>query len=594
MAENSDGCALLNGFQRPETLPPPPDLVGRLLDEALVCVCRTVSKGTIKSAICNGHRTIDAIARATTAGAGCGTCQATLGELIAQTEKEPPKLNPIELVKRKQDGLDSMPDIERYAATGNWQEMTEDDKHRFKWHGLFFRKQTPGNFMLRIRMTGGQTNAAQFRMIADLSDQYGKGFCDITTRQQMQMRWFTIDNVPDIWERLASVGLGSKQTGMDNIRNVCSCPVAGLTPHEMLDASAVCQEFSQLFVDNKEFTNLPRKFNVTITGCLENCCHAETQDIGLVPSVRDLEGQSVAGFNVFVGGKQGSGGFTPAANLDLFVRPADAARICALMVLIFRDHGSRETRNKSRLAFLIQERGAPWFRAELEKRWGQPLLAAGPELRKKHHVDHLGIHPQRRSALSDGPQRYCAGLLVPVGRITTAQMRGVADLAERYGDGQIRLTVQQNVIIANIPEDKLGAFMEEPLLKELSVDPSPIMRGLVTCTGIDFCHLALIETKDWAIRIARDLEERTRGQKIAPLTIHMSGCSAGCALHQTSTIGMQACRTRINGEIVDAAHVCVNGKSGPGARVASDLMYDVPCTELAGALEPLIRYLPRT
>jgi ferredoxin-nitrite reductase len=587
-----------SGFQRVETLPPPPALVGHLVDEALVCFCRGITKGVIKQAIHGGKCNIEAIGTATTAGQGCGSCQATIGEIIAQAQRQagPAKLNKIEEMKLALDGLDSLPDIKRFAATGNWQEMSEDDKQRFKWHGLFFRKQTPGNFMLRIRMTNGFTNAQQFRLIADLTDQYGKGFCDITTRQQIQMRWFTIADVPDIWQRLAAIGLDSKQTGMDNIRNVCGCPMAGLTPHELLDASGVAREFTQLFLDNKAFTNLPRKFNVTITGCMENCCHAETQDIGLVPSVRDLEGQAVAGFNVYGGGKQGSGGFTPAKNLDVFVQVEDAARLCGEIVLIFRDHGSRESRTKCRLAFLIAERGTSWFRAELEKRWCQPLLRAGPELRKKHHVDHLGIHPQRHSTLDEGPALFYAGLLVPVGRITTAQMRGVADLAERYGkgDGELRLTVQQNVIIPNIPEDKLGAFTDEPLLKELQFDPSPIMRGLVACTGTDYCHLALIDTKTWALKVARKLEERTAGRKIEPLSIALSGCTAGCALHQTATIGLQGCRTRVNGEIVDAAHVCVSGKSGPQARVASDLMYDVPCEELAAVLEPLVKYLPRT
>jgi ferredoxin-nitrite reductase len=594
MSTLASGPGCLSAFQRPETLPPPPALVGKLLDEALVCICRGVTKGTIKEAINGGKCNVAAIGEATTAGQGCGTCQATLGEMIAQAGRKAAKPNKLEEMKQEKDGLDSLPDIERFAATGNWQEMTEDDKQRFKWHGLFFRKQTPGNFMLRIRMTNGFSNAKQFRVIADLTDQYGKNFCDLTTRQQVQMRWFTIADVPDIWKRLAAVGLGSKQTGMDNIRNVCGCPVAGLTPHEMLDASGVAREFAQLFLDNKAFTNLPRKFNVTITGCMENCCHAETQDIGLVPSVRDLDGQSVAGFNVCVGGKMGSGGYTPAKKLDVFVRPEDAARLCAEIVLIYRDHGPRESRNKARLAFLLEERGALWFRAELENRWGQPLLQAGPELRKKHHVDHLGIHPQRHSSLQEGPALFYAGLLVPVGRITTAQMRGVADLAERYGNGELRLTVQQNIIIPNIAEGKLGAFTEEPLLKELPFDPSPIMRGLVTCTGTDYCHMALIDTKDWAVRIARQLEERTAGQKIQPLSIHLSGCSAGCALHSTATIGLQGCRTRVQGEIVDAAHVCVGGKSGQQAQLAHDLMYDVPCEQLADALEPLVKYLPRT
>ncbi len=188
---------------------------------------------------------------------------------------------------------------------------------------------------------------------------------------------------------------------------------------------------------------------------------------------------------------------------------------------------------------------------------------------------------------------HSVGLHVPVGRITTAQMRGVADLAEFYGNGDIRLTVQQNLIIPNVPEDKLGALTEEPLLAELSFDPSPIMRGLVSCVGIDYCHFALIETKGWAIEVARELEKRTRGHKIAPLTIHWSGCPSGCGMHQVATIGLQACRSRVHNEIVDAAHVYVNGKSGPTPRIATDTMYDVPCRELVDALEPLVKYLPR-
>jgi ferredoxin-nitrite reductase len=594
MVDTLQPPAALSGFQRPETLPPPPALVGRLLDEALVCLCRGVTKGTIRQAIGAGKCSVESIGAATAAGQGCGNCRATVGEMIAQAERQPGKPNKIEEMKAEQDGLDALPDIERFAATGNWQEMTEDDKQRFKWHGLFFRKQTPGHFMLRVRMTNGFATAEQLRVLADLSDQYGKGFCDITTRQQIQLRWFTIADLPDIWRRLADVGLGSKQTGMDNVRNVCGCPVAGLTPHEMLDASGVAREFSSLFVDNKAFTNLPRKFNVTITGCLENCCHAETQDIGLVPSVRDLEGQSVAGFNVLVGGKQGSGGYTPAKALNVFVRPADAARLCGAIVGIFRDHGARASRTKARLAFLLEERGADWFRSELEKRWGKPLEHAGPELRKKHHVDHLGIHPQRRTARDEGKPLFYAGLLVPVGRITTPQLRGVADLAERHGNGELRLTVQQNVIVPNIPEDRLGAFTDEPLLHELPFDPSPVMRGLVACTGTDYCHMALIDTKDWALKVARKLEERVAGHKVQPLSIHLSGCSAGCALHSAATIGLQGCRTRVNGEIVDAVHVCVNGKTGPKTQTANDLMYDVPCDQLAEALEPLVKYLPRS
>src|SRR5712692_4021462 len=210
---------------------------------------------------------------------------------------------------------------------------------------------------------------------------------------------------------------------------------------------------------------------------------------------------------------------------------------------------------------IFEDKGVPWFRKELSKRLGQPLLKAGIDMRKKNHTDHLGINPQRKPGAGyEGPALYYVGLLVPVGRITTAQMRGVADLADRYGTGDIRVTPQQNLIIPNIPENRIGALTDEPLFFELPFDPSPIMRGLVSCTGNDYCHLALIETKGYAIQIARELEKRTAGRKIQPLTIHWSGCSAGCGLHQVSTIGLQAVRSRVNGAIVDAAHVMVKGQ----------------------------------
>ncbi len=568
-----------------------------LADDAQICNCNGVTKKSIVDSIRDDQCTIAAVGACTRAGTGCGTCQPILGQLIslyAPANKGGAQVvNKIEVMKREKDGLDCLPDVMKLTENNNWQEMTEDDKQRAKWFGLFFRKPTPGNFMLRLRMEGGRTNTRQLNVIADLSDEYGKGFCDLTTRQQIQLRWFTLGDVPEIWRRLADVGLHSKQTGMDNVRGVCGCPVSGVTPHELVDAAPVIRELNAIIVDNKEFTNLPRKFNVTITGCLENCCHPETQDIGLVPAFREIDGRQVNGFNILVGGKQGSGGYRPATPLDVFVVPDEAAELCAEITRIFRDFGSRATRVRARLAFLIEDKGVNWFRAELVRRAGRALHKAGEDLRKKHHVDHIGIHPQKRPANHKGSDLFYVGLVVPVGRITTAQMRAVADVANRYGNGDIRVTTGQNLVIPNIPEGRIGALTDEPIFQELPFDPSPILRGLVACTGIDYCGMALIETKGYAIEVARELEKRTAGRKIQPLTIHWSGCPASCGMHQVSTIGLQGCRSRVNGKIVDAAHVFVKGQTGPHPIIATDLLYDVPCDRLADALEPLVVHLPR-
>src|SRR4029453_11242230 len=221
----------------------------------------------------------------------------------------------------------------------------------------FHRKPTPGHFMMRIRMPNGIVTAAQARLLAEITLEAGRAsgrpIADITTRQQIQLRWVTIENVPEVIARLEAAGLSSLQTGMDNIRGVVGCPATGLTPREHIDTAGVAAAFQAIFLGNKEFTNLPRKFNVTITGCLEHCTGGETQDISMTPAVANDK----PGFNVAVGGKQGSGGPVFASALDAFVTPEKAAEACAAIATIFRDHGPRESRSKARLAFLVRERG---------------------------------------------------------------------------------------------------------------------------------------------------------------------------------------------------------------------------------------------
>ena len=494
-------------------------------------------------------------------------------------------MNKVEEYKKEKDGLDVLEDVPRYAQEG-WEAISEGDRERLKWTGVFFRRQTPGYFMMRVRIPNGISNAAQIWAIGEISRDFGKGFCDITTRQQMQLRWFRIENVPAIWDRLKAVGLVSLQTGMDNIRNVVGCPVAGLTPNELFDASPVARDFTQIFVGNREYTNLPRKFNVAITGCKENCTHAESQDIGLTPATKEIGGSEVRGFNVAVGGKMGSGGYRIASPLDLFVPPEEAADLCSLITLIFRDHGCRESRTKARLAFLVDDWGIERFRRELERRADRPLLQAGKDERLSHkHTYHIGIFRQKQQGLN------YVGLAVPVGRITTGQLLEVARLAAAYGSGEVRITTGQNLIIPDVPDQKIGDLTVEPLLQELRYDPSEVMRGLVSCTGMDYCHFALIETKELALKTARYLEEKLG--KTKPVRIHWSGCPAGCGNHAAADIGLLGKNIKVNGNVIDAVDVFVGGRSGPNAKPATKLLEDVPCDELPQVLEHLVPYLSR-
>jgi ferredoxin-nitrite reductase len=490
-------------------------------------------------------------------------------------------MNKIEEYKREKDGLDIVHDIPRYAAEG-WESISDGDKERLKWAGVFFRRQTPGHFMMRLRIPNGIVTATQFRTLGEISEQFGRGFADITTRQQMQLRWFTINDVPEIWRRLEGVHLVSLQTGMDNIRGVVGCPAAGLTPNELFDASPVVREFTALFVGNKAYSNLPRKFNVTITACKEACTHAESQDVALTPALREIAGVETPGFNVAAGGKFGSGGYRQAAPLDVFVTAAEAAAACSHVVTIFRDHGARESRTKARLAFLMENWGVEKFRRELERRADRPLLRAGRDVRSPAHTDHVGVFRQKQAGLN------YVGLAVPVGRITGEQMLELAGIAENYGSGQLRLTVGQNLIIPNVPDRLIGKLTQEPVLKVLRYDPSEVMRGLVSCTGMDFCHFALIDTKGWALKTARVLESKLG--KTQPVRMHWSGCPASCGNHAAADIGLLGKNVKINGAVVEAVDVFAGGASGCEANPPVKIMEDVPCEELPAVLAGLVRH----
>jgi ferredoxin-nitrite reductase len=490
-------------------------------------------------------------------------------------------VNRIEALKAQRDGLDVQEDLARFAREG-WRTIADDDKERLKWVGVFHRKPTPGHFMMRIRMPNGVLTSAQTRLLAEITRASGRNVADVTTRQQIQLRWLTIEGVPETIARLEAAGLSSLQTGMDNIRGIVGCPATGLTPKELVDTAPIATAFQRIFLGNREFTNLPRKFNVTITGCPDNCTAAETQDVAMTPAV---DGSGMAGFNLAVGGKQGSGGATLATSLDAFVRPDEAAEVCAAIALLFRDHGPREARSHARLAFLVDEWGAERFRKELEVRLGRPLAAAGRDARSATVADHIGVFRQRESGMN------YVGLKTPVGRVTGDQLRELARLADAYGAGELRVTPLQNVLLPHVSDRRLGTLLEEPLLRELPYNPTEVFRGVSSCTGTDFCNLALIDTKTRAMALTREFERRLG--KTRPIAVRWSGCPAGCGNHLTADVGLQGCKVKVEGKIVDGVHVFVGGRGGPEARAGARILEDVPCDELPEVLDRLLRFFPR-
>jgi len=480
--------------------------------------------------------------------------------------------NAVEGYKASMDGdglriLEHLPQIIERGA----ESLTPAEKELLKWVGVFYRRPTPGKFMMRIRLPNGFVKSEQLRTIAELSRRIGNSVLDITTRQQVELRGFTLDSIPAIWEKLAGVDLGSLQTGIDNVRNINGCALAGLTPHELFDASPVVQELDRIIVGikgNPDFTNLPRKFNITVTGCMDNCTHNESQDIALIPAKKGGR----AGFNILVGGKMGSGGFTVASPLNVFVEIFQAARVVVELIKIHRDHSPRAARSKCRFAFLIEKWGIPRLRAELTARLGQELPFQGRDMRTSHHADHLGLTAQTRARV------VAVGLCVPTGRVNPEQLDELARLADVYGAGEIRLTTGQNAIIPNVAREGVPQLLQEPLLEQFSPRPSPFVRGLVACIGTDYCNLALIETKSRAVALSQALHEKM-GPGGNPLTIHWSGCPAGCGNHEAADIGLRGFKTKIDGKIVDAVAVYVGGRTGPYAVAGKEILATVPCDE---------------
>jgi len=281
----------------------------------------------------------------------------------------------------------------------------------------------------------------------------------------------------------------------------------------------------------------------------------------------------------------GSGGYRRADQLDVFVEPPAAASTAAAIVRVFRDHGPRDARNRSRFAFLVESWGAERVRAAVGQELGGPLERAGEDARSPKRTDHVGIYRQQ------GKLNF-VGLVVPTGRVKAEQLAEVARLAEAYGSGEICFTAEQNLILPNVSDVKLGSLAEEPLLKEFRYDPPEVLRGLVTCTGIDFCDLALIDTKARSLPMIRRLAEGLKGHK-NPLRIAWSGCPAGCANHHLASIGLEGTRTRVNGKVVEAVDVYVGGRSGREPKAGQRIMEAVPCDDLSEVMEYLIRYYPK-
>ncbi len=498
------------------------------------------------------------------------------------------KLNPIEKAKTAKHPLLLEKELAHFAKIG-WEAMDEFERNMgLKWLGFFHRPVTPGKFMLRLRIPNGILTSDQLRVLAQIVQRYcqasgfqNQGNADITTRQNLQMRGIRIEDIGDILERLREADMTSVQSGMDNVRNITGDPIAGLDADELIDTRELVQQIQDMITNkgegNFELSNLPRKFNIAVTGGRDNSVHAEINDLAFIPAYKN----DILGFNVLVGGYFSAKGVAAAIPMNVWVSPEQVVALSKAILEVFRDNGSRSNRQKTRLMFLIEEWGVETFRTEVEKQLGFALAdAAAKDEIDWEKRDHIGVYKQKQPGLN------YVGLHIPVGRIYAEEMFELARISEVYGSGELRLTVEQNLIITNIPDSRLETLLEEPLLQRFSVNPDPLKRSLVSCTGAEFCGFAIIETKNRALATIQEIEAELSVP--VPVRIHWTGCPNSCGQPQVADIGLMGTKARKNGQMVEAVDIWMGGTVGKDAHLGSLVMEKIPCEDLKPILEKLL------
>ena len=487
------------------------------------------------------------------------------GSLTDWVRAESPDWDPERLYERVREvapqGFEALP-----------RELGDDVFGRLHLIGLYTQKQD-GYFMLRTKVPNGVLTAEQARTYGEIVDEFarapaeyggteqnpefGDGFLDVTTRQGLQAHWIRVEDMPEIWDRYEEVGLTTIQSSGNTLRNVVACPASGLG-EEVTDVRPLGEGIADAFEGNQRYANLPRKLKVSLSGCHENCGRSEIQDLGFTPAIKD--GRD--GFHVKVGGGL-SDGPRAATDLDIFVEPEQVEPLTLAVADLFIEHGSYIDTAVNRLKFIVEEYGTDGFREELERYVDFEFESAGEDLTTSYRGDHVGVHET-----ADG---YYVGLNLPTGRMRGEKLVELADLAEQYGGGELRLTVNQNMVIAGVQEDTLDDLLAEPLLERYSPDPGPFTRGIVTCTGAEFCKYGVVETKSRGIEWARALDswlaetDRVDESDLPDaVRVHMSGCSASCAQPQIGDIAMRGEAKRTPEGTKDAADVGLGGDLGRG------------------------------
>ncbi|MFD0696290.1 nitrite/sulfite reductase [Paenibacillus sp. GCM10027628] len=491
------------------------------------------------------------------------------------------KLNKMELWKLEKDGLDVIRTIiEEYAHKG-YDSIPEDDMNRFKWAGVYEQKPKDGHFMMRVRINSGVMTSEQAREMAAIAKQYGRNLVDVTTRQAIQFHWLRVEDLPDIFNRLDKVGLYSYEACGDCPRTIVGNPLADIDKDELIDTKDLVNQVNDFFLMNRDFSNLPRKYKMSISSNIYNSGHAEIQCLAFTPATKVIDGKEVIGFHAWVGGGLSAKPHL-AKQMDMFVTPEEVLKVAVGVTTVYRDHGYREKRHHARLKFLVADWGVEKFREEVVKVIGEMPTKGDDKTVGWKAAYFDGVHPQKQAGLS------YIGLSLPVGRLTADELFDLARISDQYGKGTLRATVSQNLIISDIPNDKINEVLKEQVFERLTPNPKHFMSRTVSCTGNEFCNLAVVETKARAVSVAEYLDEHV--QLDEEVRIHFIGCPNACGQKHIADIGLQGALIKTPEGMVDAFDIAVGGILGPGAQFNTTLKGRVKGDNVGPVLAQLILF----
>jgi ferredoxin-nitrite reductase len=500
------------------------------------------------------------------------------------------KLSDQEKVKRELHPFDAYERLKEQAT--NNEAPKAPDNFRWRYYGLFYVAPAQSSYMCRLRIPNGILEHWQLIGLADLADRFAGGYSHVTTRANLQMREIEPKNAVAMVEAIQDLGLCSRGSGADNIRNVTGSPTAGIDPQELIDTRPFAREWHFHILNDRTLYGLPRKFNVGFDGggCIPVL--EDTNDIGF-QAVEVREGFGVehgVWFRLMLGGITGHKDF--ARDTGLIVRPEDATRVADAIVRVFIEHGNRTDRTKARLKYVLDAFGMETFVAHVEEKLGRALTRVPAEAvaprPQTDRMAHVGVHPQKQPGLN------WIGVVLSAARLASGQMRALAKIAQEFGDGDIRLTVWQNLLISGVADEMIAAAEAAIEATGLATKASPLRAGLVACTGNVGCRFAASDTKRHAEDIARWCEARVSLD--SPVNIHLTGCHHSCAQHYIGDIGLLACKMEgtEGGDPVEGYHVFVGGGFGADAALGREIYRDVPADEAPKVVERMLNgYLAR-